>query len=137
MPFNIEPNNDFVLVVRYRTDEDEQTVGGIWQPGTAKEKETRVAVPAEVKATGPGLRNKAGTKRIPTGFREGDTVLVTRWGGYFVELPEPGHGGHGGVALIPAKDILGKLIEDDEGRLELAKESRILVPERLMKSNSN
>ena len=75
----IEPLGDRVLVKRL--EEEEVKKGGIIIPDTAKEKPLR----AEVKAVGPGKRNKEG-KIIPLEVKVGDKVLINEYGGTEVKI---------------------------------------------------
>ena len=75
----IKPLGDRVLVKRL--EEEEVKKGGIIIPDTAKEKPLR----AEVKAVGPGKRNKEG-KIIPLEVKVGDKVLINEYGGTEVKI---------------------------------------------------
>ena len=75
----IKPLGDRVLVKRL--EEEEAKKGGIIIPDTAKEKPLR----AEVKAVGPGKRNKQG-KIIPLEVKVGDKVLINEYGGTEVKI---------------------------------------------------
>jgi len=71
---NVKPLRDRVLV--RRIEEEEQKVGGIIVPDTAKEKPQQ----AEVVAVGTGRILEDGT-RVPLALKAGDKVLVGKWSG--------------------------------------------------------
>ena len=71
---NVRPLRDRVLVKRI--EEQEQKVGGIIVPDTAKEKPQQ----AEVVAVGAGRILEDGT-RVPPQVKAGDKVLVGKWAG--------------------------------------------------------
>ena len=71
---NVKPLRDRVLV--RRIEEEEQKVGGIIVPDTAKEKPQQ----AEVVAVGTGRILDDGT-RVPLALKAGDKVLVGKWSG--------------------------------------------------------
>ncbi|MCY3668916.1 MAG: co-chaperone GroES [Gemmatimonadetes bacterium] len=76
----IQPLADRVLVKRLDEDE-EQKVGGIIIPDTAKEKPQE----AEIVAVGPGGRRDDG-ERIPLEVKEGDKVLIGKYSGTEVKI---------------------------------------------------
>ena len=76
---NVKPLRDRVLV--RRIEEQEQKVGGIIVPDTAKEKPQQ----AEVVAVGSGKVLENGTK-VPLTVKAGDKVLVGKWSGTDVKL---------------------------------------------------
>jgi len=76
----IQPLADRVLVKRLDEDE-EQKVGGIIIPDTAKEKPQE----AEIVAVGPGGRSDDG-ERIPLEVKEGDKVLIGKYSGTEVKI---------------------------------------------------
>ena len=76
---NIKPLADRVLVRRL-DDEEEQKVGGIIIPDTAKEKPQE----AEVVAVGPGSLDDG--KRVPPEVKEGDKVLIGKYSGTEVKI---------------------------------------------------
>ena len=76
---NIQPLADRVLVKRLEDDE-EQKVGGIIIPDTAKEKPQE----AEVVAVGPGQLD--GGKRIALEVKAGDKVLIGKYSGTEVKV---------------------------------------------------
>jgi len=76
---NVKPLRDRVLV--RRIDEEEQKVGGIVIPDTAKEKPTQ----AEVVAVGSGRVLENGQK-MPLTVKAGDKVLIGKWSGTDVKI---------------------------------------------------
>tara|TARA_B100000029_G_scaffold237180_1_gene234222 strand:- start:100 stop:396 length:297 start_codon:yes stop_codon:yes gene_type:complete len=76
---NIQPLADRVLVRRL-DEEEEQKVGGIIIPDTAKEKPQE----AEVVAVGPGSLDDG--KRVPPEVKEGDKVLIGKYSGTEVKI---------------------------------------------------
>lgn len=75
----VKPLGDRILV--RRLEEQEEVKGGIIIPDTAKEKPQE----AEVIAVGPGRRTEEG-KRIPVELKEGQRVLISKYGGTDVKL---------------------------------------------------
>ena len=78
---NIKPLADRVLVKRL-DEVEEQKVGGIIIPDTAKEKPQE----AEIVAVGPGNRIEGGDARIPLDVKEGDKVLIGKYSGTEVKI---------------------------------------------------
>ena len=76
---SIRPLADRILVKRLEED-DEQEVGGIIIPDTAKEKPQE----AEVVAVGPGRLENG--ERIALELKEGDKVLIGKYSGTEVKL---------------------------------------------------
>ncbi len=76
---NVKPLRDRVLV--RRLEEEEQKVGGIIIPDTAKEKPQQ----AEVVAVGSGRILESGEK-VPPAVKPGDKVLVGKWSGADVKI---------------------------------------------------
>ena len=76
---SIRPLADRILVKRLEED-DEQRVGGIIIPDTAKEKPQE----AEVVAVGPGRLENG--ERIALELKEGDKVLIGKYSGTEVKL---------------------------------------------------
>ena len=93
---NVRPLHDRIIV--QRLEEEEQRVGGIIIPDTAKEKPSQ----GEVIAVGPGGRDEAG-KLIPIDLKVGDRVLFGKWSGTEVKID--------GVEYLIMKesDIMGVL----------------------------
>ena len=92
---DIQPLEDRVVI---RPDEEGETMrGGLYIPGTAKEKPTE----GEVLAVGPG-RHEDG-KRVPVDLKVGDKVLYGKYSGTNIT-----HGGEE-VVIIKASDVLAKL----------------------------
>lgn len=76
---NIKPLSDRVLVRRLEDDE-EQKVGGIIIPDTAKEKPQE----AEVVAVGPGRLEEG--KHVSPEVKKGDKVLIGKYSGTEVKI---------------------------------------------------
>ena len=76
---NVKPLRDRVLV--RRIEEEQQKVGGIIIPDTAKEKPTQ----AEVVAVGSGRVLENGQK-VPLALKAGDKVLIGKWSGSEVKI---------------------------------------------------
>jgi len=89
----LKPLNDRVLVLRI--EEEEKTAGGIVIPDTAKEKPQE----AKVVAVGPGKLNDEG-KRIPMEVKEGDRILISKYGGTEIKVEAVEH------VIIREEDIL-------------------------------
>ena len=79
MTSKIKPLGDHVLVEPAEVKEVKK--GGIIIPDTAKEKPTE----GIVRAVGPGKKDDDG-KTIPIEVKEGDRVLITKYGGTEVKL---------------------------------------------------
>ena len=75
----LRPLHDRILV--QRTEEEEQKVGGIIIPDSAKEKPQQ----GKVTAVGAGKADKDG-KRIPLDVKEGDTILFGKYSGQEVRV---------------------------------------------------
>jgi chaperonin GroES len=76
---NVKPLRDRVLL--RRLEEQEQKVGGIIIPDTAKEKPQQ----AEVVAVGNGRVLDDGS-RVPLAVKAGDKVLIGKWAGTEVKI---------------------------------------------------
>ena len=76
---NVRPLHDRVLI--RRIEENEQKVGGIIIPDSAKEKPLQ----AEVIAVGSGRMLDTG-KKIALTLKPGDKVLIGKWSGTEVKL---------------------------------------------------
>ena len=76
---NVRPLHDRIIV--QRTEEQEQKIGGIIIPDTAKEKPLQ----AEVMAVGSGRLLDDGTKLALT-LKAGDKVLIGKWSGTEVKI---------------------------------------------------
>jgi chaperonin GroES len=76
---NVRPLRDRILVKRI--EQDEQKVGGIIVPDSAKEKPTE----AEVVAVGSGRVLENGD-RLPLAVKAGDKVLIGKWSGTEVKI---------------------------------------------------
>ena len=94
---NIRPLGARALV--RRVEENENQVGGIFLPDSAREKPQQ----AEVIAVGPGAKDDKG-KLAPLPVKEGDRVLLSKYGG--TELKRDGEE----YLLVREDDILA-LIE--------------------------
>jgi len=79
MALKVKPLSDHVLVEP--AEEKEVKKGGIIIPDTAKEKPTE----GIVRAVGTGKRDDDG-KVVPMEVKEGDRVLITKYGGTEVKL---------------------------------------------------
>ena len=92
----IKPMNDRILVER--TEEEQQTAGGIIIPDSAKEKPQE----GKVIAVGPGKVDDDG-KRVPVEVKAGDRILFSKYAGTEIEID--------GVEQIfmREEDILGVL----------------------------
>lgn len=92
----IKPLADRVLVKR--VDEEEQKIGSIIVPDSAREKPQQ----AEIVAVGPGKIDDNGN-RIPMDVKKGDKVLISKYGGTEVKI--------GGVEhlIMRVEDILAIL----------------------------
>lgn len=75
----LRPLHDRILVTRI--EEDEQVVGGIIIPDSAKEKPQQ----GKVIAVGAGKADKDG-KRIPLDVKDGDTILFGKYSGQEVKI---------------------------------------------------
>lgn len=89
------PLHDRVLL--RRVEQEGKTAGGIIIPDTAKEK----PMEAEVIAVGPGAYNEAGASRMALDVKEGDIVLVSKWGG--TEITVDGQE----LLVVKESDIMG------------------------------
>ena len=76
---NVRPLHDRVIL--QRLEEDEQRIGGIIIPDSAKEKPQR----GTVIAAGNGKSNDEGT-RIPLDVKAGDTILFGKYSGQEIKL---------------------------------------------------
>jgi len=70
----IRPLGDKILV--QRLEAESQTASGIFLPETAKEKPQE----AKVVRVGDGRKLDNG-KRVPFTVKEGDTIVISKWGG--------------------------------------------------------
>ena len=75
----LRPLHDRILV--QRIEEEEQKVGGIIIPDSAKEKPQQ----GKVVAVGAGKADKDG-KRIPLDVKDGDTILFGKYSGQEVQV---------------------------------------------------
>ena len=80
---DLRPLHDRILV--QRIEEEEQKVGGIIIPDSAKEKPQQ----GKVVAVGAGKADKDG-KRVPLDVKQGDTILFGKYSGQEVRKdPKP------------------------------------------------
>ena len=91
---NVRPLHDRIIV--QRIEEDEQRVGGIIIPDTAKEKPQQ----GKVIAVGKGRIEKDG-KVTPLDVKEGDTVLFGKYAGQEIKI----EGGE--YLIIREEEVLG------------------------------
>jgi len=96
MATHVRPLRDRVLVEP--VEEKDVKKGGIIIPDTAKEKPTE----GIVRAVGPGKLDEDG-KRIPMEVKEGDRVLITRYGGTEIKLDDKEY------KILSSEDVLGLL----------------------------
>jgi chaperonin GroES len=96
MAIYLRPLRDRVLVEP--VEEKEMKKGGIIIPDTAKEKPTE----AIVRAVGPGKLDEEG-KRIPMEVKEGDRVLITKYGGTDIKLEDREY------KILGSEDVLAVL----------------------------
>ena len=78
---NVRPVGDRILVEAVKEKENKGQKGGIIIPDTAKEK----PMESMVVALGTGKTDDQG-KKVPFEFREGDRVLVNKYGGTEIKL---------------------------------------------------
>lgn len=96
MKKHLRPLGDRVMV---EPVEEKQTKrGGIFIPDAAKEKPTE----AIVRGVGPGKVDEKG-KRIPLEVKEGDRVLLTKYGGTEITLEDKDY------KIVNSEDVLAIL----------------------------
>jgi len=93
---NVKPLRDRVLV--RRIEEEEQKVGGIIIPDTAKEKPQQ----AEVVAVGSGRMLDSG-EVVPLVVKAGDKVLIGKWSGTEVNIDDEEY------LILKEDEVLGVL----------------------------
>ena len=93
---NVKPLRDQVLL--RRLEEQEQKVGGIIIPDTAKEKPQQ----AEVIAVGSGRVLENGSK-VPLELKAGDKVLIGKWSGTEVKIDGQDY------VIVKESEVLGVL----------------------------
>ena len=98
----LRPLHDRILV--QRTEEEEQKVGGIIIPDSAKEKPQQ----GKVVAVGNGKADKDG-KRVPLDVKDGDTILFGKYSGQEVRVD-------GEDYLIMREDEVLAVIEATTGK---------------------
>ena len=96
MAIHLKPLGDRILVEPI--EEKEVKKGGVIIPDTAKEKPTE----GIVRAVGPGTLGDDG-KRIPIEVKEGDRVLITKYGGTEIKLDDREY------KILSSEDVLGLL----------------------------
>ena len=80
----VKPLSDRILVKRL--EEEDEKIGSIIVPDTAKEKPQE----AEVIAAGPGRLDDKG-KRLPMDVKKGDRVLISKYGGTEIKIDGEEH----------------------------------------------
>ena len=93
---SVKPLRDQVLLKRL--EEQEQKVGGIIIPDTAKEKPQQ----AEVVAVGSGRVLENGNK-VPLELKAGDKVLIGKWSGTEVKIDGQDY------VIVKESEVLGVL----------------------------
>ena len=91
---NVRPLHDRIIV--QRLEEEEQKVGGIIIPDTAKEKPQE----GEVIAAGSGIKGEDG-KITPLDVKAGDRILFGKWSGTEVRVDGED------LLIMKESDILG------------------------------
>jgi len=92
----VKPLADRILVKR--VEPEEEKVGSIIVPDTAKEKPQE----AQVIAVGPGKLDDDG-KRLPMDVKKGDRVLISKYGGTEIQIGGEEH------LIIRQDDVLAVL----------------------------
>jgi len=95
---NIKPLRDQILL--RRIEEQEQKVGGLIIPDSAKEKPQQ----AEVIAVGTGRILNDGT-RVPLDVKAGDKVLIGKWSGSEIKIDGEDY------VIVKESEVLGVLGE--------------------------
>ena len=103
----VRPLHDRIIV--QRIEEQEQKVGGIIIPDTAKEKPQE----GEVVAVGPGSRDESG-KLTPLDVKAGDTVLFGKWSGTEVRIDGED------LLILKESDIMGIVEKAEAARKKAA-----------------
>ena len=98
MAIKVRPLHDRIIVQRLE-DDDEQQVGGIIIPDTAKEKPQE----GKVLAVGPGRVDDNGN-RVPLDVAVGDVVIYSKYGGTEVK-----YGGED-YLVLSARDVLAVVV---------------------------
>jgi chaperonin GroES len=96
MAIHLKPLGDRVLVEPI--EEKELKKGGVIIPDTAKEKPTE----GIVRAVGTGKRDEEG-KKIPIEVKEGDRVMITKYGGTEIRLDDKDY------KILNCEDVLAIL----------------------------
>ena len=95
MATNIKPLHDRVIVRRI-DDASDKTAGGLYIPGTAKEKPQE----GEVISVGGGAKSEEG-KVTPLDVKAGDKILFGKWSGTEVKIDGED------LIIMKESDILG------------------------------
>jgi chaperonin GroES len=98
----LEPLGDRLIVEVL--DEEQETVGGIVLPDTAKEKPQR----GRVLAVGPGARSQETGERIRIDAEEGDEIVFSKYGGTEIKV------GTDDYLILRESDVLAKVTGDRE-----------------------
>lgn len=92
-------------------DEEQETVGGIVLPDTAKEKPQR----GRVLAVGPGARSQETGERIHIDVEDGDEIVFSKYGGTEIRV------GTDDVLILRESDVLAKVVHTGgKGKREMA-----------------
>lgn len=98
--YEIEPLGNYVFV-KLPPEEEKISTGGIIIPTAAQTKPQL----AEIVAVGPGLISLMTGERIPVDAKEGDFVIINKYGCQEVELPDGTM-----INFLGEGDIISKLI---------------------------
>ena len=93
----VKPLNDRILVKRI--EDEQRSTGGIIIPDTAKEKPLQ----ARVISTGPGRWEKG--ERIPMEVKEGDLILIGKYGGTEIKVDGEDH------LILREDEVLAMVVE--------------------------
>ena len=105
----LEPLGDRLIVEVL--DEEQETVGGIVLPDTAKEKPQR----GRVLAVGPGARSQETGERIQIDVEDGDEIVFSKYGGTEIRV------GTGDYLILRESDVLAKVVHTGgKGKRKLA-----------------
>lgn len=97
MAKKLKPIYDYVLV----EPQEEESVGSIILPDSAKEKSTR----GKVIAVGPGARNSSNSEIIPMVVKINDSILYREWAGTKIDWNDKK------MVILKESDIIGIVIE--------------------------
>ena len=105
----LEPLGDRLIVEVL--DEEQETVGGIVLPDTAKEKPQR----GRVLAVGPGARSQETGERIHIDVKDGDEIVFSKYGGTEIRV------GTDDYLILRESDVLAKVVHTrGKGKRKLA-----------------